>query len=438
MGIETVDINYRRESLEHFEGVECDIASAKIHHTMNPTKNYIFVEFKIPTIAKHMPSVDYNKIVETYFYDCMHQMKYIKVDNKTFHAFMNREGVHRNQDNRSCGEMRNEYYSYREREGIDVVRHKENGRVVTHYNSNKRLLGLLRHDYYMALLLYANWPKRDFLRRTPCKIFSPLCSDCPKFAKLPVVGWIDDPEPFKPTIEKTFFSYIGENHRLCMGYTIDIIPSGDTCYKPIEPEYYILDLDVIYFREAIYKKSLWENTIIKNRKDCNEELYSFGGPITNYDGELLTDISWSDWAGPHTALSVTKYNLKKRGTVPSDIWTAVSLSNMTMLWEADIHRFNNRNSAHKYTFNSWWQTGMHNDDGWFCGVNTAEIIAEATAPFGAEGTAVAGQLTQVANMFGMDEGAGGSPDTVYSLLEPLHGGYSYQDITEPLPKRADL
>jgi hypothetical protein len=435
MGVETVDHSFIHEADEHFQGIECDIASGKIHHNMNPTKNYIFVEFKFPAISRHMPSVDYELIVNTYFHECMHQMKYIQVDNTTFHNFMNHEGPPRNQDNRSCGETREAYYSYRERTNIDVIRHNDNGTVTTHYHSNIRSLGLLRHDYYMGLLLYANWPQRDYIRRTPCMRFHPVkCSKCPEFAKLPVEGWIYDPEPYKPTIEKTFFTYIEENHRLCMGYTIDKIPSGDTCFEPIEPEYYILDMDVQYFREAIYSKRLWEGHIVKNRKECDEELYSFGGSASNYDEELL-ELSWSAWSGPHTPLYVSVYDPKKRETVPADIWTAMSLNNMTMLWEADIHRFNNRNSAHKYTFNSWWVHGMNSDGGWFCGVKTSETIKSATEPFGGAGEAAAGQLTQVANMFGMDEGGGGSTDSIFSQMEPLLAGYEYTDIIEPLPER---
>jgi len=435
MGVETVNHAFVREKDEHFEGVECDIGSGKIHHSMNPTENYIFVEFRFPAIAKHMPSIDYNMIVDTYFYDCMHRMKYLKVDNKTFHKFMNNEGGFRNQDNRSCGETRDVYYSYRERENIDVVRHHDAGKVTTYYNSSKRPLGLLRHDYYMGLLLYANWPARDYIRRTPCKGFHPTkCPKCPEFAAMPVQGWIDDPEPFKPTIEKTFFTYIEENHRLCMGYTVDIVPSGDTCYEPVEPEYYILDMSVLYFREAIYSKKKWENFIIKNRKECKEELYSFGGSTKNYDDEQL-ELSWSAWSGPHTPLSVSKYMPNIRATVPADIWKAMSLNNMKLLWEADIHRFNNRNSAHKFTFNSWWVHGVHDKGGWFCGVNTSETIGSATAGFGAAGKAVAGQLTQVANMFGMNEGGGGSTDSIFTQMEPKIEGYNYKDIIEPLPIR---
>jgi hypothetical protein len=142
LGVETVNLEFRRESNDHFAGIQCDIASAKIHHTMNPSKNYVFGEFRMPALSKHMPSVDYDMIVDTFFHDCMHQMRYLQVDNKTFHNFMNNEGTPKNQDNRSCGETTDRYYSYREREGIDVVRHiHDNGKVFTYYNSNQRTLG---------------------------------------------------------------------------------------------------------------------------------------------------------------------------------------------------------------------------------------------------------------------------------------------------------
>lgn len=435
MGLETVSGLMQYHELDkHYPGLQCDTASAQMHHDLNPTKNFILTEIKMPAIEKMMTPVDYSMIIDTYFYDCMHQMKFLKVTNQEFHKFMNNESNFRNMDNRSSGEVTNQYYNYRERETIDVVRNTVEGKCITYYNSNSRTLGLLRHDYYMGLLLYANYPARDYIRRTPCKVFHPECTDCPKIAAEEVQGWIYDAPPFKPVIEKTFFTYIEENHRLCMGYTVDTLHTGDSCFEPIEPEYYIIDLSVQYFREAIYSKKKWENEIIHNRKNAGEDLYSVYGTSKNSAGDRLPVVS-SSWSGPHTPIAVVRYNPKKADSTPADIWSALSNNNMTMLWEADLVRFNARNSAHKYGFNSWWNFGMHDREGWFCGFSPSELIGSSTDEFGADGAAVKSQLTQVGNMFGMDEGAGGSTDSIFKLLTPRIEGYSYTPVVEPLPVR---
>ena len=434
MGVETVNKELRHEKEEHFEGFECDIASGKAHHDLNPTKNYIMGEYKFPAITKHMPPEDADRIIATYFHDCMHEMKYVKVSNNEFHSFMNNEGSPFTNNKRTdVADGANRYRGYADREGVDVVRNDELHRTVTYFNSSVRTVGLLRHDYYMGLLLYSNYPVRNFIRRTPCKQFHPLCTDCTKIAKEEVNGWITDPEPFKPTIDKTFFSFIEDTHYLCMGYTVDKYPSGDTCFEYLEPEYYILDMDVVYFREAEYSFRKYSDIIVKNRRDGGE-MYSLGGTVKNSDEETLPHGS-SSWEGPHTPLTVVKYNCRNRNTVPSDIWSAISHSDMIELWEADIIRFNARSSAHKFTFNSWWNPGVFSSDGWFCGFKSSELIGGSGAGFGAAGKAVEGQLTQVAHAFGMDEGVAGSTDSEFELIYPKYEGYTYSKIDEPLPIR---
>ena len=432
MAIETVDQSLQKEHEDHYKGLDCDIGSGKLHHDMNPKENYIQVEFKFPAIKKHMPEEDHDRIEETYHHECMHQVKYLKVDNNTFHAFMNNEGKVINKDNRSNGEVTNQYYSYQEREGIDVIRDILPDRTISFYHSNQRTLGLLRHDYYMGLLLYANWPQREFMRRTPCNDLDPKCKKCPEFLAMIVEGWKDDAEPYRATIEKTFFTYIEENHRLCMGYTVDVIPSLANCYEPPEVEYYIMDMEVQYFREAEYSEKKWNDKIMHNRKTNNQEMYSLGGPIKNPD-EIDLPYLRDKWKDYGNGLPCVVYNPTHRDTCPVDIWAAMSSGDLVDLWYADSIRFNARSTAHKWTFNSWWTFGRHHKNGWYCGVNPSELISEGTSSI-TGGKEVAQQLTQVGNMFGWTQ-EGGSTDSEFTFVKPKLEGYTYKKIDEPLPIR---
>lgn len=431
MGVETVSKEFRKEDSSHYEGLEYDSASGKIHHEMNPNENYILAEFRIPALRKQMPEEDYNLIADTAGYQCMHGMRFKKVTNREFHHFMHRESPGTGKKLFSS-ETGHHYNSYRDRDYIDVVRHKDEGKVITYYNSNSRTLGFLRHDYYMALLMYAGYPERDYIRRTPCKRLSPDCENCIETLQAEVQGWLDDPEPYKPTIDDGFFSFIEDMHHLCMGYTVDYIVSGDTCYKAIEPEYYILDLNVQYFRDAIYSKKRWVDEIFFNRKNCGE-LYSIGGMVENYSKQ---DLPYKDgnWRGYSSPVPTVVYDMKNRDTVPADIFLSFSEKDIAALWHADAIRTNARNTIHKYLFNGWIDVGNRASDGWFCGWNTSETIGANTAGFGAAGQAVAGQLTQVANMFGWKEGSG-STDTIYHHLLPIVPGHDLEDYVEPIPVR---
>ena len=124
---------------------ERDFAHVKIHHTHNPATNYCTTEFRMPTIEKMMPQKHLEEIIDTKFYDCMHRMKFIKVENMRFHGFMDKEG----------------------RSTIDKIRYYQGNKLITYYFSSMRTLGLLAHDYTMAMLVYLGYPKRFYTRRNP-------------------------------------------------------------------------------------------------------------------------------------------------------------------------------------------------------------------------------------------------------------------------------
>ena len=436
------DINrdFRRLPLTHLRNLQCDIAKATIHHTLNPSQNYIQVEFKLPALSKMMPSEDYESIVRTYFHDCMHEMKYIEVSNKEFHAFMHNEGQkwHTTDGNLHVND-----------DDIDIVRSKRDNKIVTNYYSNSRLLGLLHHDYYMGLILYMNYPIRDFIHQTPCKKPSKYDKCAIPTLVRGVVGWLHDAQEFFPNIEKTFFSFIEDNHRLCMGYTEDPIPhSGITCGIPDEPRYFIIDLNVLYFKHATFNKEAWKNKIINNRRSCTEELYyldsgdiisddicgtKFSPPYKNVnaDGETIPSARTS-YQGYVGYGRVIPYRTRYRKETPAVLWSAISNNDFDALWLQDAFAFNGRNDLFKWNFNHWSRIGTYSEDGWVCGWNISEQLGAA----GLSQSEIQAQGQQYYNLMGGgDISDTSSSDTEYILLQPIEDGYSYDKFLEPLPKR---
>lgn len=431
MGVEVVEHSLRRMPEHHYPDIELDFASAKLIHSMDPTRNYITCEISMPALKKFMPLEDHNLIEDTYHYDCMHGMKYIQVNNSTFHEFMNKEGTPFRNERRGNSETTSIYDAYTDREGIDVVRHTVGDRVTTQFFSNKRTLGLLRHDYYMGLLLYGNNPPRDYIRRTPCKKLSPDCDDCPETLAEEVEGWLFDAPEFYPNIEKTFFTYIGENHRLLMGYTLDLNPSFMSGNQYIEPEYYILDLGAFYFQHAEYRELVWEKTILDNRRYCPDELYSYSRVTENKDGGTLATVrdAWTDFGHD---MPVAKYRFSDPDSVPKDYWIAITTHDFRALWHADLIRFNARTTAHKWAFNHWSILCSRVNDGFFCGWMTSEVVSDAESSVGTEMPA---SMVQSFGSIGWGEGEPGSTDSIFTLVHPKLPGYTYEPIVEPLPIR---
>ncbi len=398
---------------------ERDVAHAKIHHSYNPSENYCEVEFRMPTIEKQMPSKHLEEIIDTKYYSHLHRMKFNKVENMAFHGYMDKEG----------------------RSTIDKIRYYEGTKLITYYFSSTRRLGLLPHDYTMAMLVYLNYPERFFTRRTPCKKIDPRCvPGCYEVLAESIVTWLDDPEPNTARLDKYFFAYVGEHHRLCLGYTIEHIKSNDTCFEPIEPEYYTLDLNAKYFREAIWSKFEWENKILEERRELDEEMFVIydTGPDTLSNGDDLEQrtVQFGGWGG---AASLARYNYKKDENVPNQLHLAITQNNFAELWRFDMASINSRNSIHKWTYNEWVEFLNNDETGWWCAWDASETISSAgdtAAGLGDGSGQVESQLNQVANTVGWGvSGDMSSSDTEYNQIYPKYNGYTYETYTEPLPER---
>jgi len=264
-----------------------------------------------------------------------------------------------------------------------------------------------------------------------------------------VVGWLHDAPEFFPNIEKTFFSFIEDNHRLCVGYTEDPIPhSGITCGIPDEPRYFIIDLNVLYFKHATFNKEAWKNKIINNRRSCTEELYyldsgdiisddicgtKFSPPYKNVnaDGETIPSARTS-YQGYVGYGRVIPYRTRYRKETPAVLWSAISNNDFDALWLQDAFAFNGRNDLFKWNFNHWSRIGTYSEDGWVCGWNISEQLGAA----GLSQSEIQAQGQQYYNLMGGgDISDTSSSDTEYVLLQPIEDGYSYDKFLEPLPKR---
>ena len=420
MGVEVVYNGLRElEIAENWETEVHDIATAKMHHKYNPRKNYCTVEFRMPTISKQIPVSQFEETEAIYHYPQLHRMKFNKVENLDFHRYMDREG----------------------RSTISKIRRYEGNHVTTYYFSDTRRIGLLKHDYFMALIVYLNHPPRFFTRRTPCTKLDPKCiPGCYDILAEPIVSWVTDPEPNTAVLSKYFFSYMGEVHRLCLGYTIEDIKSNDLCFNPIEPDYYTLDLSVKYFNEAFWDLRTWQNAIIKEREDCDTDQYViYDGRIdTRDDGEALSygSVSFRGHGGTASALTM---NIKNGINVPMELRTAINENNFVGLWQFDMYSLNARNSIHKWTFNHWHDFCQVEDTGWWCAWDVSDVIsggASEAAALGDSGGQVAAQLTQVSSMFGWGPtGDSSSTDTEYIFTFPRLDGYEYKPFFEPLYAR---
>lgn len=420
MGIETVSTLLRTlDVADVWNEYEQDVAYAKIHHTYNPSRNYCTVEFRMPAITRQFPQEYSRETIDTYHYPHLHRMKFNEVENLDFHAFMRVEG----------------------KSTIDKIRYREGNNLITYYFSNTRTLGLLKHDYMMAMLIYINYPARNFTRQTPCKRLHPECiPGCIKILQKPIVNWIHDPEPNTARLDKYFFSYIGEKHRLCMGYTIEEKKSNDTCFEPMEPKYYTLDLDAKYFKEAIWNVREWENKILEDRKNLDDDIYMIydGSPENKHDGEDLesTMVNFSGYTGnPYLVV----YNYAKMENVPKSIKDAIDLNNFTMLWQVDMASLNARNSIHKWNFNHWQELCKRYKNGWWCAWDVSETIDSGSANAAALGDVsgdVEARLIQTASAVGWGAtGDSSSSDTQYDIIFPQYNGYTYESHFEPLPDR---
>ncbi len=419
MGLEQTNHDFRYlELANEYNTSEYDTAEMKVHHTQNPATNYCLVELKMPSIERQFTIGQFDSMLESIYSVSLHGLNFLKVNNNMFYEILHKEGA----------------------ASIDKVRRVKDGVAYTYYFSSTRTVRLFPHDYSMASLIYLNYPIRNYIHRTPCKDLVPRCAEsCLRFLAAPVKSYLDDDPSLNIKFSDFFFSYIEDNHRLIMAYSIEKVKKVGECFLPNEPDYYIQDMSMSYFSDSIIKRSVFESVILKERKEEDTNMYylsvgkAFGVNYGNFSSGDINQVSF----GVSSATSSIEYNYKNKLDVPDDIFEALSNSNFESLWMIDFLGLNVRNSIYKYQFNYWvYSVCTRSGDGFWCAWDASETISRESSGFGEAGSQVSSQLNQVANSFGWGASVGRtSTDTVYTLISVKYPGVNYEKVIEPLPNR---
>jgi hypothetical protein len=422
MGIEQVVHDYRELDEANGYGADIyDIATMKIHHTYKPSENYCMVELKIPAVRYQMYQSDYDSILESLRLPSLHGLRYLTVDNYEFYEMLKKEN----------------------RDTIDKVRIEFDGYVYSYYFSNSRKLKFFEHDYYMPMFIYLGYPKRSYVRRTPCAQIDPKCTTCWDTLRAPVRSYLyENLEEQNAHFYDYFFTVIEDNHRLLMGYTVEPIKNPGECFSTKEPDYYILDYDSMYFKGGISKKLEFEKRIISNKREKNEDIYHFSLKVSSInfgdsdDGD--NGYNMVSYQGGGGSTGFRKINIRNRDC-PQDIIDALDSWDFEAVWKFDFINFNMRNTIHKYQYNHWAFKCTREDDGLWCAWDATETIdagIESAPGDSSDKAEVKSQLLQVSSMFGWGPSADmSSTDTVFIFTYYKEEGINYEDVIEPLPQR---
>ncbi len=427
MGIEQVSSRYRPLDFITYGVDEFDIARMELHHVYNPERNMCLLELKIPAIRRMITDASFDKILESIVAKSLHGLFYDSVSNEDFYNFMHKE--------ENIG-------------AVDKVRRYDDDHAYTFYFSSIRQLMLYSHDYFMATIVYLNYPFREFNKRTPCKFLDPQCEKCPEYLAEPVRNYLDEEytdgspaEEFNIKFDDVFFTNIEENHRLLMAYTIEKKKKPGECFTTDEPEYFIQNMSVPYFTTAIKRKVDFQTIVLKERREEQKNMYALverGGldfeeeydedPITYENGSYTRIVGVS---------GAVEYNSYSHINVPAELHDAIHNSNFTSLWKFDFRSMNGRNTIFKYQHNHWVVFCSDiAEDGFWCAWNAYdEIVKPALEDAGGgPGTAaVEVALSQVANMFGWGStGDMSSTDKIYFFSSERIDGINYEDIVDSL------
>ncbi len=421
MGIEQVDHRYRELTEANGYGAEhWDIGMMRIHHTYAPKTNYCDCELKMPAVRYQMYSDDYENILESLRLPSLHGIRFLSVDNDSFYNMIKDvEGA----------------------DNIDKVRRYAGDIVYTYYFSNTRRLKLFPHDYYMPAFIYMSYPARNYYRRTPCKKIHPECYKCWEWLRDPARSYLyEGAEEFEAHIYKYFFEQIGQVHRLLMGYTVEKVKKPGECFTSEEPEYFITDYDVKYFKGGIKTRLAFENEIMRRKRTINEDIYHLiygGGGGVNW-GTDRSGYQYVTYLGGGGKTGHASINIANR-EAPDDILDALDNNDFENVWKFDFMNFNTRNTIHKFQYNHWAYLCTRAEDGLWCAWDATETINEsiANAPGDAASkNAVRSQLLQASSMAGWGPTSDmSSSDTVFTYLAIKEEGINYEEVIEPLPQR---
>ncbi len=418
MSIEQVSSRYRPLDFVTYGVTEFDIASMELHHVYNPSRNMCLLELKIPAIRRMITDSSFDKILESIVAKSLHGLFYDSVSNDGFYKFMHKE---------------------EETGVIDKVRRYDDDYAYTFYFSSVRRLMLYSHDYFMAALVYLNYPFREFNKRTPCKKLDPDCLPCFDFLMESVRNFLDEEdEEFNVSFDDFFFSNIEEKHRLLMAFTIEKKKKPGECFTADEPEYYIQNMNVPYFTTAIKRKVDFETIVLKERRQEQKDMYAItelgknGMALVNkeHDDVVVFENEYEQVVGTSGAVEYNSYTIRN---VPGELHNAIQNSSFSSLWKFDFRNLNGRNTIFKFQHNHWVVTCSNVvEDGLWCAWNAYDEIVKPELDKGAPASLDV-QLSQVANMFGWGStGDMESSDKIYTFMSERIDGISYERVAESI------
>jgi hypothetical protein len=394
--------------------VEFDIAHAAMKHTYFPDKNTINAEFAIPTIKKQMMRDSYQELRAQHNSKSWHDIEYLETDNAKFHKLLRT------------------YKLSKFRVFVEDTRE-----WVTYYFSDEHHMKGMFYDYEAALLMYTRFPTRDFMRRQSCSTLDPECVKCANYLALPVQSFLDYPEDdLRADFYEFWFKNIGDIHGLLICYTIDREFEFRYSEEIYKPKYFEINFDTEYFKHGISNRLVWEKYILDRRMNNRDEFYSLGLPVGNSAGELSCRY--------HNP-TLYKYNSGDlKAYIPTPIVDDADKkpdkfyfegSDFGSLARFDMRNFNDRNSWHKWIFNTWVEKMQQHPTGWYCCWISADVLESTGGQFGSY-PGVADMANQLGTSLGMaPDSSGEDADTVYTMVSNLILGYQYVNISEAHPDR---
>ncbi len=407
------EVNKKLRKNDDFDNLNIDwfdVANVKIKHEYLPLENYIYCEMRLPALERSMTDYDHEMLKEMCYWDTYHQMRYVSVDNSDFHSMVKKEEIHK-------------------------LRLESDGKIFTFYISKNRTVGFMEYDYFTAPLIYGLHPIRNFIRRAPCTKLDPECDTCQDDVDASITSFLGLNENITATYDKYCFAHPEEIHNIVVAYTIDVEHDLHNCDNVTPPEYFILDLDNIYFREADFNYNEWKEKVMKRRSEFDGQMYRLYDGGTSGNTGSISFVTGRMSQG--VSVSVDEYNMKQGENIPSDMQEAIEEMDFDKFWMCDFKNANARNTLHKHQFNQWVWFGNTDKDGFFCAWDMTETFDESSVDTGEETSAVKDQLAQIGSMFGwgFDESGEVGRCAVFEHMFPRFPGIEYEVFTELIPDR---
>jgi len=289
-----------------------------------PSRNRQTFELVLPRLRNQMRNEFYDRLKNIKNLINWHDIPYKKVSNSEFHKFL------RNNTTKK------------------IKLFNEDSRIYkTNYYSTKLPLRAMQYDYEGLLLVYLNYPERQYLRRSPCTSLagSPdMIEMMNKFLDLECQDFIDN----DVKLNDYFFIKPGKINGIRIAYTKEKKFEYTYSEEPYKPEYYIIDLSHEYFKSGIVSLSSWCSSVVKERCESDEIFYRTeqcsqepNAKKDDYSG--IGDFlgSFHSW---HRDLKLYKLNKEQMSKI-SNNYKAMS--------EYDMKQMSGRHSWNKFEYNEF-------------------------------------------------------------------------------------